>query len=60
MVAKEVLVNCYSFNPITYTVKKGTYFSRYLIKLSEAGARAGAGAGGAIRICGSTDPDPQH
>jgi hypothetical protein len=54
MVAEEVSVNCVNFNPVTKIKKR--YFFRYLIKLSGAGAVAGA----AIRICRSMEPKPKE
>jgi hypothetical protein len=61
MVAEEVCVNCYHFNPIrvkhasihvkSTSTQVKRKFSRYLIKLS--------GAGAAIRICDSVEPEPK-
>jgi hypothetical protein len=67
MVAEEGFGNCYNFNPIrvkcaSIHVKKYQYsskkmkFSRYLIKVSVAGA----GARAAIRICGFAEPEPKQ
>ncbi len=57
MVAEDVFVNCYNFNPIsvkTKKVKKGNFHGTvpYLIKVS--GVRA------AVRICGSAEPEPKE
>jgi hypothetical protein len=65
MVAEEVFVNCYNFNPIrvkhapiqvkiVLTLRLKRKFSMYLIKQS------GAGAGAAIRICGSVEPEQKE
>jgi hypothetical protein len=50
MVAKEVFVFCYNFNPITKSQKRLFSRYRYLVKLSGAGV----GAGAAIRISGGS------
>jgi hypothetical protein len=71
MVAEEMFVNCYNFNPIRVKTcinlcKKGTSTQ---VKKGYIFTPAGAGAGAAIRICGSAEPElepkeifsaPQH
>ncbi len=54
VVAEEVFLNCFSFNPIT-KVKNVIFKIVYLTKLSEAGA----GAVAAVLVCGSAEPKPK-
>jgi hypothetical protein len=53
MVAEEVFVNCYNFNPFTWS-KKGDC-QCILKKLSGSGT----GAGAEVWICGSVGPGSQ-